>query len=65
MTKDEVRAEHEAAIASLTQDQVRAFRRISRSFQESRFANRSARETLELVFEEEARERSSDVGGER
>ena len=58
MTKEDVRAEHEAAIASLTHEQSEAFRRISRSFQESRFKNCSAKEMLDVVFEEEAAARS-------
>jgi hypothetical protein len=60
MTKDEIRAEHEAAIASLTLEQRRAFRRINRSFLESRFNNCSARDMLEHVFAEEAEARSRD-----
>ena len=60
MTKDDVRAEHEAALASFSPEQARALSRISRSFRESRFKNCSARDMMETVFEEEAAERSAD-----
>ena len=63
MTKDEVRTEHIQAIARLDEDQVRALKRISRAFREARFNNRSVKEIMELVYEEEARERSGDAGG--
>ena len=47
-------------MASLTLEQRRAFRRINRSFLESRFNNCSARDMLEHVFAEEAEARSQD-----
>ena len=59
MTKEDVRAEHIRALASLDEDQVRALKRISRAFREARFANNSVKEVMELVFEEEANERSA------
>ena len=57
--KDQVRAEHEAAISSLTPEQIKAFKRINRSYRESRFRNCSAADMLETVFEEEAAERNA------
>ena len=57
--KEHIRAEHEAAMSSLTPDQVQAFKRISRSYRESLFRNCSAKDMLETVFEEEAAERSA------
>ncbi len=58
VTKDDVRAEHEAAMASLTVSQRLALKRVSRSFQEARFSNGSAKEMMEQVFEEEASQRN-------
>ena len=58
MTKDEVAAEHLHALGRMDEDQVRAIKRIARAHRESSFSNRSVKETMELVFEEEAIERS-------
>ncbi len=58
MTKDEVRLEHVNALARLDEDQVRALKRINRAFREARFTNTTVKEVMEIVFEEEAHERS-------
>ncbi len=58
MTKDDVRLEHVNALARMDEDQVRAIRRINRAFREARFTNTSVKEVMEVVFEEEAQERS-------
>ena len=61
MTKDDVRLEHVNALARLDEDQVRAMKRINRAFREARFTNTSVREVMEVVFEEEAKERSTEA----
>jgi hypothetical protein len=58
MTKDDVRREHEDALARMDEAQLRALARINRAFRESRFGNRSAKDAMESVYEEEAKERS-------
>ena len=58
MTKDEVRLEHVNALARMDEDQVRALKRINRAFREARFTNATVKEVMEIVFEEEAQERS-------
>ena len=61
MTKDDVRLEHVNALARMDEDQVRAMKRINRAFREARFTNTTVREVLEIVFEEEAQERSDGL----
>ncbi len=63
VTKDDVRAEHNAALASFSPDQLAALKRINRSFLESRFANCSATDMIEHVFEVEANERNRAEDG--
>ena len=63
MTKDEVRREHVNALARMDEDQIRALKRINRAFREGRFTNTSFKEVLEIVFEEEAQERSAPPQG--
>ena len=60
MTKDEVRAEHMAAMSRLDEEQMRALKRINRAFRESRFGNCSAKDMLEVMFEREAAARSEE-----
>ena len=60
VSKDDIRAEHEAALHDLTDAQRAAFKRINRSFLESRFNNRSAKEMMDGIFEAEAEERNRD-----
>ncbi len=60
VTKDDIRAEHDAALTSFDPRQLAALKRISRSFRESRFNNCSATDMMEQVFEEEADERNRD-----
>ncbi len=59
MTKDEVEAEHIRALARLDEDQVRALKRINRAFREARFTNKTVKDAMAVVYEEEARERSA------
>ena len=63
MTKDEVRLEHVNALARMDEDQVRALKRIGRAFREARFTNTTVKQVMELVFEEEAQERSDAAQG--
>jgi hypothetical protein len=58
VTKDDVRKEHEDALVRMDEHQLRAIARINRAFRESRFGNRSAKDAMEDVYEEEARERN-------
>lgn len=58
LTAEDVRQEHEEALARMDEDQLRALARINRAFRESRFGNCSAREAMERVFHREAEERS-------
>ena len=45
-------------MARMDEDQVRALKRINRAFREARFTNKSVKDVMEQVYEEEARERS-------
>ncbi len=63
MTKDEVRLEHVNALARMDEDQVRALKRINRAFREARFTNTTVKQVMEIVFEEEAQERSGAPQG--
>ena len=58
MTKDEVRTEHLAAMARMDEGQVLALKRINRALRESRLGNCSAKDRLEVMFEQEAQARS-------
>ena len=59
MTRDDVRREHEDALLRMDEAQLRALARINRAFRESRFGDRSAKEAMEQVYSEEAKERSA------
>ncbi len=63
MTKEDVRSEHVHALARMDEAQIRAMKRINRAFRESRFTNTTVREVMEIVFEEEAQERSAETPG--
>lgn len=63
ITKDDVRREHEAAMARLDEHQLRALKRINQAFLKSRFANAAAKDMMDMVFEEEAKARSGEGGG--
>lgn len=60
VSKDDIRAEHEAALHDLTDAQRIAFKRINRAFLESRFNNHAAKDMLDGIFEAEANERNHD-----
>jgi Fe-S cluster assembly scaffold protein SufB len=63
ITKDDVRREHEAAMGRLDAPQLAALKRINEAFMRSRFANASAKEMMEEVFEAEARSRNDQGPG--
>jgi hypothetical protein len=58
LSKDDIRAEHEAALHDLTDAQRAAFKRINRAFLESRFNNHAAKDMMDGIFEAEAGERN-------
>ncbi len=60
VSKDDIRAEHEAALNDLTDAQRDAFKRINRAFLESRFNNHAAKEMMDGIFDAEAHQRNSD-----
>jgi hypothetical protein len=60
VSKDDIRAEHEAALHALTDAQRAAFKRINRSFLESRFNNHAAKDMLDGIFQAEAEQRNRD-----
>lgn len=60
MTKDDVRVEHLRAMGRLDGEQVDALKRINCAFRNSRFTNRTVKEALEDIFEEEARHRAGE-----
>ena len=57
-TAEDIRAEHESAMASFKPIQARALARLNRAFRESHLGGRSARDAMEQVYEEEALERN-------
>jgi hypothetical protein len=65
VSKDDIRAEHEAALNDLTDAQRDAFKRINRAFLESRFNNHSAKDMMDGIFEAEAHQRNSDEDAAR
>jgi hypothetical protein len=70
VTSDQIRAEHTAALLSLTPDQRRALQRLQQAKQRSSFNGRFPTENLAAIFESEAEARSrpkepSDDGASR
>jgi hypothetical protein len=59
LTVDDVRAEHQAAFASLSPVQLRALVRMNRAFRESHLGNCSAKDALAVILQREAQERNS------
>ncbi len=62
ITANDIRAEHEAAVAGLTAEQRRALGRIEYARRQCPFNNRGAHENLTAVFEVEARRRNVVMG---
>lgn len=58
-TSEDVRKEHEAALASLTLDQRRAIERLARARRLSTFNHRRTNENLADLFAAEADERAA------
>ena len=54
MTPEDIRAEHEAALASLTPQQRRALDRMREACQQTNFNGRSPKENLLAMFQREA-----------
>lgn len=53
-TPDDIRAEHDAALASLTSQQRRALDRLREACQQTNFNGRSPKENLLAMFQREA-----------
>lgn len=62
-TADAIRNEHETTLADFTPVQAKALARINRAFRESRFNNRSAKETMQELYAREAEERNAQRAG--
>jgi hypothetical protein len=58
ITANDIKAEHEAAVAGLTQEQRRALGRLERARRQCPFNNRSPNENLATIFEAEATRRN-------
>ena len=58
ITANDIRAEHEAAVAGLTQEQRRALGRLEQARRQCPFNNRSPNENLASIFEAEASHRN-------
>lgn len=61
VTPDDIRREHDAAIASLTDDQRHSLWRQRHARQMMNFNGLSERQNLEVLFEREAAERNADT----
>lgn len=57
-TSEDIEAEHNAALASLTVEQRRALDRLSAARQRTNFNGRLPRENLQAIFQAEAEARS-------
>lgn len=62
ITANDIRAEHEAAVAGLTPEQRRALGRLEHARRQCPFNNRAPNENLWAIFEIEARNRNSMMG---
>lgn len=61
VTPDDIRREHDAAIASLTSDQRHSLWRQRHARQMMNFNGLSERQNLEVLFEREAAQRNADA----
>jgi hypothetical protein len=59
ITANDIRAEHEAAVAGLTAEQRRALGRLEHARRQCPFNNRAPQENLAAIFEAEARGRNT------
>lgn len=62
VTASDIRAEHEAAVTTLTVEQRRALSRLELARRQCPFNNRGPQENLAAVFEAEARRRNAMSG---
>ena len=62
ITANDIRAEHEAAVAGLTAEQRRALGRLEYARRQCPFNNRAPHENLTSMFEVEARRRNAVSG---
>lgn len=62
ITANDIRAEHEAAVAGLTVEQKRALGRLEQARRQCPFNNRGPHENLLAVFELEAHRRNILMG---
>lgn len=58
ITANDIKAEHEAAVAGFTQEQRRALSRLEMARRQTPFNNRSQSENLAEIFEAEASRRN-------
>ena len=58
VTREDIEAEHDQALAALTREQHWALSRIQRAYQESHFNHRRIGENLGKIFESEAKARN-------
>lgn len=64
VTPDDIRREHDAAIASLTSDQRHSLWRQRHARQMMNFNGLSERQNLQVLFEREAAQRNADADAE-
>jgi hypothetical protein len=62
ITANDIRAEHDAAVAGLTPEQRRALARLEFARRQCPFNNRAPQENLAAIFEAEARGRNQMMG---
>lgn len=62
ITANDIRAEHEAAVAALTAQQRRALGRLEHARRQCPFNNRAPHENLSTIFEIEAQRRNTVMG---
>ena len=62
ITANDIRAEHEAAVATLTPEQRRALSRLEEARRRRPFNNHTTYENLAVIFEAEANRRNLAVG---
>jgi hypothetical protein len=62
ITANDIRAEHEAAVADLTVEQRRALARLEQARRQCPFNNRAPYENLLALFEVEAARRNAVMG---
>jgi hypothetical protein len=58
ITPEDIEAEHNEALETLTKEQRWALHRVQRAYQEAHFNHRRMGDNLERIFEDEARRRN-------